>query len=99
MSWNSALACDGKFEATDGQPLAKSYTDELNIITVDVVTGVCAEARSSGRARHRLLAWVVGDLIGKRLDGDTAVAETVGKRLERQAGRTRASIAAVADSA
>ena len=57
------------------------------------------EAQSSGKARHRLLAWVVGDLIGKRLDGDKTVAETVGKRLERQAGRVRASIATVADSA
>ena len=60
---------------------------------------MCAEAQSSGKARHRLLAWVVGDVIGKHLDGDKTVAETVGKRLERQAGRVRASIAAVADSA
>ena len=90
---------DGDFEASDGQPVVRAYTDELNIVAVDVVTGVCAEAQSSGKARHRLLAWVVGDLIGKRLDGDKTVAETVGKRLERQAGRVRASIAAVADSA
>ena len=90
---------DGNFEASDGPPVVKAYTDELNIVAVDVVTGVCAEAQSSGKARHRLLAWVVGDLIGKRLGGDKAVAETVGKRLERQAGRVRASIAAAADSA
>ena len=90
---------DGDFEASDGQPVVRAYTDELNIVAVDVVTGMCAEAQSSGKARHRLLAWVVGDVIGKHLDGDKTVAETVGKRLERQAGRVRASIAAVADSA
>ena len=90
---------DGDFEATDGQSVAKAYTDELNIVTVDIVTCVCEEAQKSGKARHRLLAWVVGDLIGKRLDGDRTIAETVGKRLERQAGRVRASIAAVTDSA
>ena len=90
---------DGDFEVSDVQPVVKAYTDELNIVTVEVVTGVCEEAQSSGKARHRLLAWVVGDILGKRLDGDKTVAEVVGKRLERQAGRVRAAIAAVTDSA
>lgn len=34
---------DGDFEASDGQPVVRAYTDELNIVAVDVVTGVCAE--------------------------------------------------------
>ena len=38
---------DGDFEVSDVQPVVKAYTYELNIVTVDVVTQVCAKKRTA----------------------------------------------------
>ena len=69
------------------------------MVASDVVASVAAAAAApiSGKARLRLLAWLVADARGSRWwNGgaglDKPAAETVGKRLERQADRVRAEL-------
>ena len=78
-----------------------TLTDEHLVHACDAVEAVAdgASARVSGKARLRLLAWTVADARGAQVALDKALAETVGKRLQRQADRVRAMIADVAVAA
>jgi hypothetical protein len=78
-----------------------NITDGLLVVAVDVVAAVAAEARPalSGRKQIRLLAWTLADARGAQTPMDKALAETVGKRLERQAQRVRPTLEAAAQAA
>ena len=68
---------------------------------VDAVWAVAAAAtpQLSGVARYRLLAWAVADARGATVPLDKPLALTVGKRIERQAIKTRSDLALAADAA
>ena len=91
---------DGKFSPTTGDPVVKVLTDDLLMAAAAAVKDVCGavEPTPSGKAQFRLLAWVVADAVGALEPVEKDVAETVGKRLQRQASRVSTSIAAVAAS-
>jgi hypothetical protein len=92
---------DGSFEPSPAPALLSQLTNELLVVAVDAVWAVAAAAKPelSGVARFRLLAWAVADARGATLPLDKPLALTVGKRLERQAIKTRADLAAVVDGA
>ena len=86
--------------------LLSSLTDELLVLASDVVKAEAARCTVknglgpiSGKAQLRLLAWVVADARGAvtRLEKD--LAETVGKRLDRQAQKVRADMTAASEFA
>ena len=60
-------------------------TDELLMVASDVVAAVATELepKASGNAQWRLLAWTVAAARGATINLDTALALTVGKRLDR----------------
>ena len=62
-------------------------TDEILVVAAAAVEAVVAQQqpRPSGKAQYRLLAWTVADARGATAVLDKALAETVGKRLDRQA--------------
>jgi hypothetical protein len=91
---------DGLFPEPDGLALVEHITDELLVMASDAATLVAAAALEpvSGKARLRMLAWLVADARGARDwsfgNGlDKAAAETVGKRLDRQAQKVRGELA------
>ena len=88
---------DGQF-APSSRPLLDQLTDQLLVVASDAVTAVAAAAspRLSGKATLRLLAWVVADARGAGRPMEKALAETVGKRLEKQAQKVRETLAAAA---
>jgi len=102
---------EGLFPARDGPAVLDKITDELLVVASDVTTSAAANADESvsGKARLRMLAWLVADARGAAEWGvdaglDKAAAETVGKRLDRQAQKVRAELdnaraAAAADRA
>jgi len=67
-------------------------TDELLTVASDSVEAICdlVQPRPSGKVQLRLLAWVVADARGAVVSMDKPLAETVGKRLDRQARKVRA---------
>ena len=91
------LACgDGVFPQRDGPAIIDKITDQLLVVASDVATAVAATSaeKVSGRSRFRMLAWLVADARGSvewGFDGglDKVLAETVGRRLDRQAQRVR----------
>jgi hypothetical protein len=78
-----------------------NITDGLLVVAVDVVAAVAADARPalSGKKQLRLLAWMLADARGAQTPMEKALAETVGKRLERQAQRVRPMLEAAAEAA
>ena len=99
----------GNFSPSPPPPLLTKLTDYDLIVAKDAVWQVAAEKQPppSGKARYRLLAWVVADARGASQPLAPAVAEKVGKRLEAQAlkaqgrfseERSRARDAAAADA-
>ena len=92
---------DGCFEPSPPPQLLQQLTNELLIMAVDAVWKAAAAAspQPSGVARYRLLAWTVADARGAATPLDKPLALTVGKRLERQAIKTRADVAAVVEAA
>ena len=90
---------DGKFKPSPLK-LLKSITDGLLVVASDAVAAVvqelpAGEARPSGRAQLRLIAWVLADARGAE-PLEPAVAETAGKRLQKQAQRVCGALADVA---
>ena len=87
----------GDFEPSPPPHLLDDLTDELLVAASDAVAVVAAEVtpRVAGRARYRLLAWTVADARGAQQPLSKAEAETVGKRLEAQAKRTREALAEI----
>ena len=85
---------DGRFEPSPPPQLLSKLTDGDLVVAVDAVEAVVAkqQPRPSGRAQFRLLAWTVADARGAAAPLDMGSAETVGKRLDRQAKRVRADI-------
>lgn len=85
---------DGNFKPSPPPQLLDELTDEDIAVAVDVVEAVVTkqQPRPSGRAQFRLLAWTVADARGAAAPLDMAVAEAVGKRLDRQAKKVRADL-------
>jgi hypothetical protein len=85
---------DGKFKPSPPPQLLSKLTDDDLIVAADAVEAVVAkqQPRPSGRAQFRLLAWTVADARGAGTPLDKALAETVGKRLDRQAQKVRGDI-------
>ena len=77
----------GNFSPSPLPALVNVVTDELLVMAKEIVAAVAAAAQPklSGKAQLRLLAWVVADARGARVAMEKALAETVGKRLDRQA--------------
>ena len=92
---------DGNFKPSPPPQLLDELTDEDIAVAVDVVEAVVTkqQPRPSGRAQFRLLAWTVADARGAAAPLDMAVAEAVGKRLDRQAKRVRDAMKAVSAGA
>ena len=86
---------DNKFEPSPPPALIDAITDELLVVASDAVAAAATEAQTkpSGKAKYRLLAWLVADARGADTLLDKALAETVGKRLDRQAAAVRAATA------
>lgn len=82
---------EGESSPSPPPALLDSITDELLVVASDTVKAVAAAAKAkpSGKAQLRLLAWVVADVRGADTLLDKAIAETVGKRLDRQAATVR----------
>ena len=86
---------EGNFTPSPPPALLDSITDELLVVASDTVEAVATQAptKPSGKAKLRLLAWLVADARGADTPLYKALAETVGKRLERQATAVRAATA------
>ena len=92
----------GDFRATGPPQVLQVLTDELTVIADEAVASVCAGVQPkppSLAAKQRLLAWVVADARGATVALEKPLALTVGKRLERQAQKVRADLAAAASEA
>ena len=97
-------ACGGFiYPPPEGTVLLDKLTDELLVVASDVVSASAAAYRASikdlvgvpafsGKAQLRFLAWLVADARGAVELLGKAEAETVGKRLERQAQKVRAEL-------
>ena len=99
-------SAEGVFPPRDGPVLLDRITDALLVLASDVVTSEAAAAPIpiSGKARLRLLTWLLADAQGVSHWGvdvhmDKPAAEKVGKRLERQAHRVRDELAAAREAA
>lgn len=92
---------EGSFEPSPPPALLEELTDELLVVALDAVNAVAitSGAKMSGKARLRLLAWVVADARGASTPMEKPLAETVGKRLERQALKVRAEIDCAVEAA
>ena len=89
---------NGNFSPSPPPALRDNITDELLVVASDAVATVAAEVqpRPSGKSLLRLLAWVVADVRGSSTVLDKLLAETVGKRLDRQAQKVRITLARAA---
>ena len=78
------------------EKLLDVLTDQLLVVAVDAVEAAVNDfkERPSGKAQLRLLGWTVAAARGAVTNMEPALAETVGKRLNRQAEKVRADIAA-----
>ena len=94
------LGCE-QFIRPSGPPaLLSSLTEHLLIVASDAVRAVALIEKErgeavSGKDQYRLLAWVVADARGATETLDKALAETVGKRLDRQAQKVRTELEGV----
>jgi hypothetical protein len=84
----------GDFEPSPPPQLLSKLTDEDLVLAADAVEAVAAkqQQRPTGKAQFRLLAWTVADARGAATPLEKAAAETVGKRLDRQAKKVRADL-------
>ena len=99
-------SAEGVFPPRDGPVHLDKITDALLVLASDVVTTEAAAAHTSisGKAKLRLLTWLLADARGAGHWGvdvhmDKPAAEKVGKRLERQAQRVRDELAAAHEAA
>ena len=76
----------------------KTITHELLMLSHDIVLGL-PPPKLSGKVQFRLLAWLVADAMTADTPLNRPLAETVGKRLARQADSVRGQLAAVSDKA
>jgi hypothetical protein len=97
---------DGVFLPSPPPALLDKLTDELLVVASDAVRDEAAECTAknglgpiSGKAQLRLLAWVVADARGADTPLEKALAETVGKRLDRQAQKVRSDMARATERA
>jgi len=85
---------EGIFPPSPPPALLDRITDELLVLSSDVVAGVARDGQAiSANAALRLLAWTVADARGATVALDGPLALTVGKRLNRQAQSVQASLA------
>lgn len=88
---------------SDPPALLDKLTDELLVVSVDAVSTEVGLHRRletvSGKAQTRLLAWVVADARGAQTPLEKALADTIGRRLERQAERVRDATSVAAATA
>ena len=87
---------EGEHSPSPPPHLLDKLTDEVLVVASDAVAKVASGASLSGKQQTRLLAWTVADARGAQLALDKPLAETVGKRLERQANRVRSALAEAA---
>jgi len=89
---------EGDFSPSAPPHLLISITDGLLVVASDAIAAVAEEAEPSlsGKAKLRLLAWTLADARGAQVPLEKPLAETIGKRLERQAQRVRETLAAAA---
>ena len=92
---------NGNFAPSPPPALFDKITDELLVVASDAVATVAAEQPRppSGKSLLRLLAWIVADARGASTVLDKLLAETVGKRLDRQAQKVRSTLARAASVA
>ena len=84
---------EAKFPPSPPPALLDRITDELLVLSSDVVAGVAKDGQPiSANAALRLLAWTVADARGATVALDGPLALTVGKRLDRQARSVRVSL-------
>ena len=87
---------EAKFPPSPPPALLDRITDELLVLSSDVVAGVAKDGQPiSANAALRLLAWTVADARGATVALDGPLALTVGKRLDRQARSVRVSLEAL----
>ena len=87
----------GNFDYSPPPSVLETITDANLDTALEVVAAVGAAVKPvlSGAAENRLLAWLVADARGATKVLDPPSAETVGKRLRKQALKVRADLAAV----
>ena len=100
---------DARCPAPATDLLLDKLTDELLVVASDAATAAVSGANKllttlreplvSARARFRLLAWLVADARGAQEALDKADAETIGRRLDRQATRVRDNLVRAAEDA
>ena len=88
---------EGNHEPSPPPQLLEKLTDEILVIAADAVKAVVEQhqPQPSGKAQYRLLAWTVADARGATALLDKPLAETVGKRLDRQAQKVFADLQTV----
>lgn len=92
---------EGSFEPSPPPELLDTLTDELLVVAHDAVQAVASTSSVplSGKAKFRLLAWLVADARGAQVPMDKPLAETVGKRLDRQVQKVRTDLLAAVAAA
>jgi hypothetical protein len=71
-------------------------THELLLAAHDAVKLAAHDSKLTGKAQKRLLAWVLADAMSSGRPLDKQLAETVGKRLEKQCNKVASELAAAA---
>ena len=92
---------NGDFVPSPSPTLLAKLTDQLLVVISDAVAAVAAAASPplTGKATLRLFAWAVADARGATTPLEKALADTVGKRLEKQAQKVRDTLAAASHHA
>ena len=88
---------EGEHSPSEARLGPQAITHELLLTARDAVASAAAEnPKLSGKAQKRLLAWVVADAMSSGQPLDKQLAETVGKRLEKQCNKVAGELAAAA---
>ena len=93
-------ASEGEHAPSDARLGPQVITHELLVAARDAVAAVASQSpKLSGKAQQRLLAWTLADAMVPDRAIDRALAETVGKRLEKQAAKVTGLLEAAASHA
>ena len=93
-------AGDAEHTPSDARLGPQVITHELLVVARDAVMSVADQPPNlSGKAALRLLAWTVADAMSAGAPIDKPLAETVGKRLDKQAVKVVSQLEAAASEA
>lgn len=93
-------ATEGEHAPTDKRLGPQVITHELLVVARDAVMSIADQPpKLSGKAALRLLAWTVADAMSAGAPIDKPLAETVGKRLDKQAVKVASQLEAAASEA